>query len=859
MMMRLEPRLLTVLFTDIVGSTERASELGDRGWREVLAEHHAVVRRELRRFGGREANTAGDGFLATFDRPARAIRCAWAIGEAVRELGLEIRSGIHAGEVEGEGAAIGGITVHIGARVAAYARPGEVLVTQAVRELVTGAAFRFEDRGVHALKGVPGEWRLHALQGLPPGPSGLRTTRWIPELTVRQSLVAGLVLLSLLAGLPLLYLAFRDSGPFAPGEAVAGAAPGIAVLPFAVRGEGMDLWREGMVDLLSTGLDGAGGLRAIDSRTVLARWQEEVPEGEAGDLAAALEVARRSGARYALVGSAVAIGPRVRLAADIYDAQGATSLGQAQVEGAPDSVLQLVDRLAVQALGVILRTSQEDLPEIDHASVTTGSLPALKAYLEGEVLFRRSAFEAGLAAFQRAVVIDSTFALAFFRLSQSYGWTDNIESERAREALDRAIRFADRLPEREAILVRAEVSILASTLDQIGSMREALRKYPDDAEMWYMLGELYFHLGQPALIPMEESDRAFLRAVALDPGFTPAYIHVIENAFSRADSARAAKLVETYGRLAPGSLQDRLNRFAFALAFGGTESRASAAMDTINVIVRRPRSIGRMLAHPRFLPFQEEAQQAARQRPDAPRWSAIYLLWNGYSRGRFEATLERLDDPFLTADYRLAALYRLHHAGMTIPAARLELLVVTDTAEPEGFEDLYRGAYAVDRGQATAHAAAIERLRATARSARARGDSVTNKALEGAARALEGYALWKRGRPAETLPAFEAAQTSILGIGVAEEANAIVRWWLGELLLELDRPREAERYFRSFWYDPLARLYLARIYDGLGRADEARDAYAYFAEAWEGADPELRPMLDEARRATARLSESRRR
>jgi class 3 adenylate cyclase/TolB-like protein len=860
MMARLEPSLRIVLFTDIAGSTERASELGDQGWRELLADHHAVVRRELRRFGGREVNTAGDGFLVTFDRPARAIRCAWAIREAVRELGLELRSGIHAGEVEGEGADIGGITVHIGARVAALAGPGEVLVSQAVRELVTGTAFRFEDRGVHQLKGVPGEWRIHALKGLPPGPTGVRTTRWIPELTVRQFAV-GVVVLGLLIGLPFVYRALRDSGRFAPGEAVAGAAPGIAVLPFAVRGEEMELWREGMVDLLSTGLDGAAGFRAIDSRTILAQWEETVPAGGTGDLAASLEVAREVGARYGLVGSAVAIGPSVRLAVDIYDVESATSLGQAQVEGAPDSVLQLADRLAVEALGVILRTSGEELRDIDHASVTTASLPALKAYLEGEVFFRRSSFDAAVEAFERAITADSTFALASFRLSQTYGWTENIESERGREALERAVRFAGRLPEREATLVRAEASLLAGTLDQIDVMREMVRKYPDDVNAWYLLGEQYFHNGPQALIGMEESDRAFLRAAALDPGFTPAYIHVIENAFTRDDRARAAQLIQTYGRLAPGTLQDRLNRFTYALAFGSADARASAraAMDTIDVLVRRPRSIGRMLAHPRFLTLQEEAQGAGRERPDTPPESAIYLLWNGYWRGRFGAALDQLDDPLLTADYRLATLYRLHHAGMSIPAARFgELLGGTGAAESEGFEAFYRGAYAADRGDAAALPTAIGRLRSAA-NARAREDSVAARALGGAARALEGYGLWKRERRAEALTALERAQKEILGVGVAEEANAVVRWWIGELLVEMDRPREAERWFRSFWYDPLARYQLGKIHESLGDEEQARRDYAYFAEAWKDADPELRLRVEEANRASTRLGGSRRR
>jgi pimeloyl-ACP methyl ester carboxylesterase len=155
--------LATVLFTDIVGSTERAVQVGDRRWRHVLQEHHATIRRELERYRGREVDTAGDGFLATFDGPARAVRCARAICDALRPLGLEIRAGVHTGEVELMDSNIGGIAVHIAARVMNAAGHGEVLVSSTVKDLVAGSGIEFEDRGTHALKGVPGEWRLFAV------------------------------------------------------------------------------------------------------------------------------------------------------------------------------------------------------------------------------------------------------------------------------------------------------------------------------------------------------------------------------------------------------------------------------------------------------------------------------------------------------------------------------------------------------------------------------------------------------------------------------------------------------------------------------------------------------------------------
>jgi class 3 adenylate cyclase len=161
----LERSLATVLVTDIVGSTKKASEIGDRAWRELVARHHAIVRTSLRRYRGREIDTAGDGFLAVFEGPARAMRCALQIVEAVRLLGIEIRAGLHTGEVETIGDKVAGIAIHIGSRVAAAAGPSEVLVSKTVKDLVAGGGFSFEDRGERELKGLPESWRLYRVAG----------------------------------------------------------------------------------------------------------------------------------------------------------------------------------------------------------------------------------------------------------------------------------------------------------------------------------------------------------------------------------------------------------------------------------------------------------------------------------------------------------------------------------------------------------------------------------------------------------------------------------------------------------------------------------------------------------------------
>jgi len=156
--------LATVMFTDVVGSTERVASIGDRRWRDLLDAHDAAVRRQLTAFRGREVKATGDGFLATFDGPARAIRCALAIRDAASDLHLNVRIGLHTGEIEVRGDDIGGVAVHIGQRVSALAQPSEIMVSSTVKDLVAGSGIEFEDRDVHELKGVPGSWRLFSVR-----------------------------------------------------------------------------------------------------------------------------------------------------------------------------------------------------------------------------------------------------------------------------------------------------------------------------------------------------------------------------------------------------------------------------------------------------------------------------------------------------------------------------------------------------------------------------------------------------------------------------------------------------------------------------------------------------------------------
>jgi class 3 adenylate cyclase/tetratricopeptide (TPR) repeat protein len=970
--MTAERSLGTVLFTDIVGSTVRAAELGDSEWRELLERHHALVRRWLQRYGGREIKTAGDGFLVVFESPARALACADAIRNAVRELGLEIRCGLHIGEIEKKDGDVGGLAVHIGSRVAALAGPGEVLVSSTVCDAEAGSGFRFEERGRHELKGVPGQWRLHALVGVPEearaalleakaaeearlpfwsrikrsrlvqallvyaaiswavlqltgmfidrmglpdwalpaailllaiGLVVIAATAWVqsapgtraraasgelpraraldlgglknavlhgemPHLTWGRAIGGGVVAFCLLFGLAGLYVVIKDRGrSFSPHEAVAeGAAPGIAVLPFTVQGQGLEVWREGMVDLLSTNLDGAGGLRSIDSRTVLARWNERIPEGGRADLATALEVGSLAGARYVLLGNAVSLGSEVRLSAEVYDAEDGERLGQGQVIGSPDSVFALVDQLTIEVLRAVLRGEEEDLPGVNLARVTTSSLPALKAYLEGEVLFRRGDFDAAIPAYERAVEADSTFALANFRLATSYGWSESIMSELGAGAIERAVRHADRLPEREADLLRADLALIQGSLDGFAPLERLVRRHPDDPEAWYHLGELYFHLGPQALVPLEKVEEAFARAVRLDPRFLPAYLHRVDYAVLTADSLRATALVDSIERLFPDPTSKEIleMRAVVDLAFGDEAARARAFRDTEE---RFPEDAVPMATqafrHPRFRDIEARLYEIELRENPGSLAGLTRLTINRFERGRLTEALATAADPALPSTARVAVLYRARRQGLPVPADQHEVLAVADGAEaPDpGFGAIhlfYAGAQAADEGREADRSAARGALRDLAARLRVEGDSANARFADGAGLALDGLMARERGDRALAERFLEEARTKATGHGPQWGVNDMIRLWLGELLIEDGRPHDAEKYLASLWYDPLTYRRLGKLYVEMEEPEKAREAYEGFVTAWRDADPELRPMVIEARQALAGLTPLRR-
>jgi len=702
---------------------------------------------------------------------------------------------------------------------------------------------------------------------VPEDPDSSPRRRWGRRLTRARVLAlaaaVSAVALGVLGGRSLLGNGGGTPGP--PGAAAGEAGDGVAVLPFRVRGEDMTFWREAMVDLLSTGLDGAGGLRAIDSRTLLARWREHAGPEHDPDLPVALRAAGATGARYAVVGSAVGVDPAVRLSAEVYDLVEGERLGEAQVQGEPDAILELADALSIEILRLLLRSGEGDPPTVEIASATTPSVLALKAFLAGERQFRSSEFRAGIGSYERAVALDSAFALAHYRLSVAWGWYDE-PGGNTEEAIERAVRHAGRLTERDGLLVRMYRELIAGRVEFIPSLEQAVRRYPDDVEMWYLLGEAYFHLGGQALRDAREHVRYFRHAADLDPGFSPAFIHLLHAAFGNdPDSARLARRIEEYAGLTSGaSGQVRSFRLAFSVAYGdsATRARALTSVDTVSLAVHAT-VVLLHFHHPRYLD-DAAALLAAARRARSPRASrraaeGLYLL--RLRLGRPGHALEMIHAPEL-ADRRRRLLYETHMRGFPVPAALREQ--VFGEMPPAGATDgevFFAGAYAAETGDGRRVRTAASRLDARADEYAAAGELEAARRVGAAGEALRAYLAAKTGARAPALEALIAVQTRGTHLLDSDGINKWIRWWLADLLEQEGRLGESLRYYRSLgpWTTEsevplLAYERMGRILERLGEREAARDAYQTFVFAWRDAEPGVRERVAAAGRRLEALA-----
>ena len=672
-----------------------------------------------------------------------------------------------------------------------------------------------------------------------------------PPRRLRGRLVAAIAVVLLLAGFGAWWATPRLFGSVRPGADV------IAVLPFTTSGPSVELLGEGMVDLLSTNLDEVGAIRTIDPRTVLHRWRQVAVDGSL-DQEGALRLGRTVDASSVLLGSVVEAGGRVRLSAELIGVDG-TRLARAQVSGAAESVLALVDALSIALLREIWR-GREPVPQLRLAAITTESPAALRAFLRGERFYRASQWDSARASFEAAIALDSTFALAHMRLGEVYGWSERLGSESARRQSATAERFADRLPARERTLVVAHRLHEEGDASAADSLTAYAARHPDDAVALQMLGDVRLHAAWVLGVPVSEILEPFEAAQRLDPTYAPAYQHPLEIALAIGDSTRFQRYrtaraaiepaggvgyYDTLAALRWGSRESRLELFEAAVRRRGPEERLYTVF-TVSLFDDNAPSLGDALA---ALDVFAEALPGG---PDAIGLGAQRAWWHMLF-GRFRDAVPLLEPAI--REYPGVALF-------TALPAMLGGLAPAEIVEP---------LIAFLEGRASDGSSAVLFWRATI--ALAAGDTARVRALLDGGPSDERAGVLAEGF--EVLRGLYAVALGDTTRGVRTARNALRRMPYGPqtasfvlaldvlvTLVEATRPELRER--TAGHLDLIAALRpdlaivmheaFARAYETAGRPDRAADIYARFLRFYANADPEVRPYVDAARREFERLA-----
>jgi tetratricopeptide (TPR) repeat protein len=625
----------------------------------------------------------------------------------------------------------------------------------------------------------------------------------------------------------------------------------------------MDVWAEGMVDLLADNLDGTGGLRAIDPRTVMSRWRGQVREGETPELPEMLDIAEATGARYAVIGSAVSIGNTVRLTTDIYDVLSGESVGSGGAEGASEDVMTLVDRLSVETAGAVLSTDGGGFALRHSTTLSTQSPVALRAYLEGEAMYRQADFAGATDAFRRAVAIDSAFALANLRLSRSIGWLRNIGDEEAQEALTRALAFSDRLPPREGEFLRIEQLLEDQNFGAVAAARAAAQNYPDDAEAWELLGEAYSHQGDLALVSLEEALEPFRRAIEIDPTFSPIYFHPIEMATALGDSEQAYQFLASLEEHSFG--EGRAGRYDIflPLTMGDEATRLDAIARVRDDVPDRELITGYFYGFRRTARSVEADLLMARElsRRGNARSAAALEQSARLTQGRLDDALDLVfgpefdDDPLrfvlllqwtawggVPDDPRVRALLDMERCGDPVRCFA-QTILAADLGEGARQEEIIERVLGLIEEQ-------INELEESGEDD-ANLESLREQVLWfDVARA---YAEMRRGETTGVPRAFERVRRlEPYANWPINARNHALRYWTAEIMLEQGQAEQAARYFESLWASPHGAWLTVRLPGlgdakrAMGRDAEAREHYTDFLDAWSAA-PQDHPLVMRAR------------
>ncbi|NIN72080.1 MAG: hypothetical protein GTO46_09220 [Gemmatimonadetes bacterium] len=638
----------------------------------------------------------------------------------------------------------------------------------------------------------------------------------------------------------------------------------VAVMPFHVVGDDVELWREGMVDLLATTLDATGQFHSSDPRAVLNRFHRLAEDpGQLPEPEIAAEVAGQLGASRVILGSLIKTGPdAVRLSADIYSVRWLRKEASAVVTGSEEEITSLVEQLTIE----LLRNAWqgEAAPEVRMSALTTASIPALRAYLEGEQAFRHSQFTEAQDALNRALEHDSTFAIAHYRLAHAFGWSFGLGSDEVPHHLAAAERHSQGLPARDSLLIRAwKLADVDGSLEAIPLFQNLTARYPDDLEAWHGLGDALFHLGAQAGQPIEEAIEALERTLDLDPSFAPALIHLIELTYQQNDSIRGREWTERYLALDSTSNYARAFSLLTALQFGppGDSARAAAALDTASSD-QIYWTLARLRVAAAPLPLYEMiALKAADPRfSEVARHMAFWFLGLRYLRhGQVEIAVDLLQQSMTLAhgEMDMAALNLLANArdfGIAVDSTSEEI-VERLAADHPGYVPAL-AVKAVREGRDEEAAALVARFEARADTLLAEGDTAT-------ARSVRGRALTLKGRVAAARDSIDVAVEQLRrGLDMINAVwygyRDFDRFWLAQLLEEQGGGEEEAisiygSLYSNVWLEPLGYYHRAQLHERRGELDDAARYYALFVELWGDADEQLQPRVETARRALERL------
>ena len=691
-----------------------------------------------------------------------------------------------------------------------------------VRALSLEPAERFPDMGAFA--GALGSARQK---------TGSRTRRLL--------IAGGAAALLMAAGLGA-WLATRPRG----GK-VLPAAETLAVLPFRTSGPGVEFLGEGMMDLLATNLRGVAGITTVDPRVVLRSWGSAKVGSD--DLARALQVGRDLDAGSVVLGSAVSTGGKMRVVANLYSIDG-EPLGRAQVDGPADSVLTVVDRLSLALLRDVWR-SKEPIPNLRLASLTTDSIEALRAYLQGERYYRRLDWDSALVAYTRAVESDSTFALAHLRRAQVFGWTGGYGNKESHDAVAAGVRFADRLPARDRRLLVGYRLFDEGKPAAIDSLRAFVATYPDDVEGWYLLGESMFHIQAYRPSPPESISAVFDSVLRRDSTLYPALLHPLDLALVYRDSAQYARYFPSFVQAAHPP-QVSAMRTAAAAVWGplpadkaifatlaqqpqliieaalSAYQRSDATSDTVLRLFTKAQDVS-----PRSPVILSRALGArAAALTGVGRWREAHILLDSL----------RALDPGRASGLEAWAVV----LGLT-PHSSDRLLDSVVKAMPPGPEVVYAGAMVhLLRGQVG------EARRMLARALESRDSASMPATIRGLMIAADGWGAELQGDSVGGIRRMRAG----LDISAApNEESAFPRLELAlSLAARKDSRADGIRWLRYGFealplYKPLTLLALGHAYEAAGQRDSAAVAYSRFLRLWDKADPDMQGRVKEAKAA----------